>query len=282
MALPLKEGNLIQITYREMSGDYSMPSLEAAEDYFTLMYLLNGDRTIITQTMTYTAHKGSVFLIPPLMYHQTVPASSEEYVSILIKFSPKYIEPLIEKYGMQFLENIFDKPIKNFDEEYRNRVLRLFEDLVRENEGDSPYKDIVLKCDLIRLLFLILEYREEETDENIRQTLISKPILEAILFMEKNYNQPLKLEMVAEVSGYAVSYFSRLFQEQMGKTFSDYLCYIRLRHVEGLLLSTDKSITEIALETGFIYPGNMTSVFKNKIGMTPREYRRRNRTLKKI
>lgn len=274
MALPLPEGTKIQVTHRIMPGNYSMPSLEVATDHYSLSYLIHGDRTIITPTMTYTTHAGYVNLISPFVYHQTVPASDKEYESILIKFSPDFIKIFTDHLGTQFLDQVFDQPSKRFPEDKAQKIYRIFLDMLEESQKSSPYRDSVLKSSLFRLLILILEESLPDETANCHATPLSQPILEAIFYMEKNYASHLNIEKVAEVSGYAVSYFSRLFQEQMGRSFSDYLCNIRLRHVESLLLSTDKSITDIALETGFHYPGNMTNVFRQKIGMTPREYRK--------
>lgn len=279
MALPLPEGTLFQITHKKLPGNYSMPSLEAATDHYSLSYLVQGDRTIITPSMTYTTHAGCVNGIAPFVYHQTVPASDTVYESILIKFSPLFMQPYTNQLGTQFLEQIFEQPPRRFTEEIQSKVYAIFCDMLEEYHRESPYKELVLQSLLFRLLVLLLEESLPDETANMHSTPLSQPILEAIFYMEKNYATHLDIEAVAEVSGYAVSYFSRLFQKQMGRSFSEYLCNIRLRHVESLLLSTDKSITDIALETGFQYPGNMTSVFRQKIGMTPREYRKTRRPI---
>ncbi|MGN1167964.1 MAG: helix-turn-helix domain-containing protein [Lachnospiraceae bacterium] len=279
MALPLPEGTLFQITHKKRSGSYSMPSLEAALDHYSLSYLIQGDRTIITPTMTYTIHAGYVNAMAPYIYHQTVPASDLDYESIFIKFSPQFMKPYTDQLGSQFLDQIFSRFSMHFTEASRQKVYSLFCDLLEVSQKESAYREITLQSLLFRLLILLLEESLHDEEANMRKTPLSPPILEAIFYMEKNYAQILHIETVAEVSGYAVSYFSRLFQEQMGHSFSEYLCSIRLRHVESLLLSTDKSITDIALETGFQYPGNMTSTFRQKVGMTPREYRKTRRKL---
>ena len=85
----------------------------------------------------------------------------------------------------------------------------------------------------------------------------------------------IKIEEVAAVSGYSVSYFSKLFQAQLGTPFFEYLCNIRLKHVQHALLTTQKSMIDIALENGFVYPGNMSSCFKKKFGMTPLQFRKK-------
>lgn len=92
--------------------------------------------------------------------------------------------------------------------------------------------------------------------------------------MENHYADNLSLDKVAQAAGFSPAYFSRLFQSQLGKSYSDYLTNIRLRHVEALLINTNKSVTEIALETGYSHISNLTEQFKKKIGMTPSAFRK--------
>lgn len=79
---------------------------------------------------------------------------------------------------------------------------------------------------------------------------------------------------MAILSGYSASHFSRLFHAQLGKSYSEYLTRIRIRHVQDLLLNTKKSVTEIALETGYLHTGNLSEQFKQQTGMTPLQYRK--------
>ena len=114
----------------------------------------------------------------------------------------------------------------------------------------------------------------DEKNSSVHNAPLSESILEAVYYIEKNYKNDIKIEDVAEISGYSVSYFSRLFNSQIGIPFSEYLCVTRLKHVQYMLLKTDKSVMDIALECGFSYPGNMTSSFKSKFGMTPLQFRK--------
>ena len=56
-------------------------------------------------------------------------------------------------------------------------------------------------------------------------------------------------------------------------SYSAYVQHIRLEHAEKLLLSTDKSITEIAEMIGYHNKGFFYRIFKEKYGVTPKEYR---------
>jgi AraC-like DNA-binding protein len=281
MAIPLPKGRQFQISLRHLPSDYEMPSMEVAADHYSILFLINGDRRIITPTMTFTIHPGNVSCMAPLVYHRTVPVSQREYESILIKFSPKFVEPLNEAIGSHVINSLYEYPPKSFsakDQEYI--FLRAKELLAAYEEADANFEEDAYSRFKVQNMFfnlLLAIYEKGIVDEqysSMHNAPLTEPIMDAVYFMEKNYKENIKIEDVASVSGYSVSYFSRLFNAQLGMAFSDYLCNTRLKHVQYKLLTTDKSVTDISLECGFSYPGNMTNAFKSKFGMTPLQFRK--------
>lgn len=274
MPLPIPEGKQIQVTYKKHSANYEMPSLEAASDHYALAYILNGDRMIITTTMNFVLHQGYVGAMPPYVYHRTIPASNQAYESILIKFKSEFIKSLIDQFGLQFLDSIYEHPSNYFIPEYQEKIGELFKEMLTEYEEASPYSDFQMQCILSRILILLHLHSTQHEDSQIHTTPLSPQIIEAIYYMERNFAESLTIGDVAKASGYSTAYFSRLFQNQVGKSYTEYLTFIRIRHAQNLLLNSNYSITDIALETGFKYPGNMTMVFKQKTGLTPLQFRK--------
>lgn len=66
----------------------------------------------------------------------------------------------------------------------------------------------------------------------------------------------------------------RLFQTQMDISPIAFLQQYRLRHAQALLLNSNCSITEIAMNTGFHSSSYFGKVFRRATGMTPLEYRK--------
>lgn len=275
MARPLPEGCEFTIARRLLPGDYEMPTMEAATDHYSLGYLISGSRTTITPNITYTQHPGYVGTLAPFVYHRTIPASKEDvYESILIKYTLTFAKPFTDVFGIQALNRIYDHPTNRFEPKIQDRIHHLLLNMLDEYEQESPYRDFALQCMLFQVLILILDKRLPDNDVTIYPTPLTPPIIEALYYMEKHYPDRLSLETVAGISGFSPAHFSKVFQSQLGKSYSEYLSDIRLKHVQELLLTTKKTITEIALETGYTYPGNLTEQFKRKIGMTPMAYRK--------
>lgn len=274
MSLSLPEGCDFYIARRSIPADYEMPSLEVAIGFYEMGYMISGDRTTITPAMTYTQHAGFLGTLSPFIYHRTIPASSAPYESILVKFTPSFVKPFTDLFGIQALDKIFSHPTNRFRPDDQNKIFHLLMNMLEEYQEDSPYKDFNIQCMLFQILTTVLQKRLPDDSTIIHEAPLTPPIIEAVYYMEKHYAQKLNINMVAKISGFSPAYFSRIFQSQLGKSYSDYLCDIRLKHVKELLLTTDKSIAEIALETGYSYPGNLTEQFKRKTGITPVHYRK--------
>lgn len=93
-------------------------------------------------------------------------------------------------------------------------------------------------------------------------------------YMVKNAASPLTLKMLADHLGITTNYCSRYIKEKTGMTFVSYLNRLRLNRAEYYLTYTDRSITEIADRCGFNSIQTFNRVFKNMLGVTPKEYRK--------
>ncbi|MCZ8516419.1 AraC family transcriptional regulator [Paenibacillus filicis] len=100
---------------------------------------------------------------------------------------------------------------------------------------------------------------------------------QAIQFIKDNYMAPLTLEVVAERVQISPRQLQRIFREQTGSTFSEYMEQVRLLHVCRELAESDRTIDRIAFENGFSSANYLHYVFKKKLGTTPSQYRLQHR-----
>ena len=99
-------------------------------------------------------------------------------------------------------------------------------------------------------------------------------IHDAKLYMSQHFCDPnLMLQNVAKAVNMSNSRFSTVFSQQSGKTFTEYLIYLRLNKAKELLRTTDMKSSEIAHETGYNDAHYFSYIFKKNTGMTPSEYR---------
>lgn len=89
----------------------------------------------------------------------------------------------------------------------------------------------------------------------------------------EHYQEPLQIEELAAGQGISSRFLRRYFTQETGMSCLDYIQALRLNKAKELLWETSKSVTEIALETGYGTPQYFSRIFRQEIGMTPSEYR---------
>lgn len=99
----------------------------------------------------------------------------------------------------------------------------------------------------------------------------------AMDYMQLNYDQPLALEDVARQAHLSVSRLAHLFKEQVGITVIEYLTNIRINQAKQRLLVSDQNCTQICFDVGYNNQSYFTRIFKQVVGMTPRQFRLENK-----
>jgi two-component system response regulator YesN len=99
----------------------------------------------------------------------------------------------------------------------------------------------------------------------------------AINYIDANYDKQVSLANIARAAHLSVSRLAHVFKEQMNITIIDYLTSVRIERAKQLLLATAQSCTEIFAQVGYNNQSYFTRTFKDLAGMTPRQFRDRNR-----
>jgi AraC-like DNA-binding protein len=97
-----------------------------------------------------------------------------------------------------------------------------------------------------------------------------KPLFEHV---DREYANPITVDDAAGLLHMSRSSFMRFFKQVTGEPFVEWLHQLRVAKAQALLLTTDRSLSEIGAATGFCDQSYFGSVFKRLVGQTPREYR---------
>ncbi len=89
----------------------------------------------------------------------------------------------------------------------------------------------------------------------------------------------LTLDSLSSHFGRSRSYMSHLFKKMTGKSLRAYCNDLKLLTASKLLLGTEMSVTEVALESGFEDTSYFVSLFKDKYGDTPYKYKKNHLTI---
>lgn len=136
----------------------------------------------------------------------------------------------------------------------------------------------LLRLKVIELFFLLqklsaaseeLPYFQKEQVELVKQ------IKNRMINEEGGY---VSLEKLASEYRISVTQLQKIFKSLYGVPVYQYLREYRMEKAAVALTKSDRSVTEIALEAGFSNPGKFTEGFKRRYGMTPTQYRMKNRS----
>ncbi|MEH7379027.1 AraC family transcriptional regulator [Bacillus sp. JJ1533] len=107
-------------------------------------------------------------------------------------------------------------------------------------------------------------------------------IEDALIYIEKNIQQPLSLSSVAKASKTSKYYFHRLFSAMMGCSLNNYILSRRLNASLPLIQNNNLSLTDIAYQLNFGTQSSFTRAFKRQYGITPSSLRTKDKTLSHV
>ncbi len=92
-------------------------------------------------------------------------------------------------------------------------------------------------------------------------------------YIRSNYNRDISLDDVSRAVNISPYYFSKIFKENTGENFIEYLTNIRIDKAKELLGTTEYSMKEICSMVGYSDPNYFSRSFKKNVGVTPTEYK---------
>lgn len=98
---------------------------------------------------------------------------------------------------------------------------------------------------------------------------------QARTLIHRCYDQPLDLSQVAGAAHLSRHHFVREFRRAFDLTPHQYMTQVRLERARELLMTTDRSVTEICMAVGFSSLGSFSTLFARHVGHSPARYRRR-------
>ncbi len=161
--------------------------------------------------------------------------------------------------------------LKNRDKIYKSflETISLFTDRPKNHE-------ISILANFFNIINLILKDASANPSE-FTLTLPRNAIIKTRNYINDNYQSKITLEQLSGMVNLSPIYFQRIFTVATGKSPHKYLLDRRLEVAKELLLVSNHSLNEIAHMCGFSSQSRFNIVFKQNEGLTPTEYKTKNR-----
>lgn len=115
-----------------------------------------------------------------------------------------------------------------------------------------------------------------------KETRSNSVVAKAKAYINANFHKEISLDDVSREVDISPYYFSKIFKEETGKNFIEYVTEIRMEKAKELLQSSTLSMKEICGEVGYADPNYFSRTFKKNVGLTPTEYKEGRSSEKKI
>lgn len=198
-----------------------------------------------------------------------------------IAFSSEYFEKymgLDNDIFKQFYKNIQKGEISSFcpnNLRISQKALEIIESVMQCQTEEGVYKHLFIKSQIFALIALQLqqvEHFECPALITLKKVDIDK-MYQVRDFLHCNYEKSCPLSDLALYVGTNECTLKRGFKEVFGCTVHNYLSNLRMMHAKHELLTTERTITEIAEEIGYKNATHFTAAFKKKYGMLPSKLR---------
>ncbi|UUZ97000.1 response regulator [Paenibacillus sp. P25] len=115
---------------------------------------------------------------------------------------------------------------------------------------------------------------------NVKKSGTKKTMDEIVNYVNEHYNEEMNLNTVAEQFYLNPAYLSRIFKQETGTNFSDYLSKVRIEAAARLLEYGNLKVSDISEMVGYESANYFMKKFKENFGCTPTEYRKKLETEK--
>ncbi len=262
-----------------LSTGYEQRSYQAHwHSYGEILLVGPGKTNVFTVNRErYELVEGDFLLIWPMEIHSIIDADRKE--SLVIQFSNAFMNSLFDLQRiMHFYRNLHVLCINAHPELVAK--LRIIADQMKEIFFSTD-SDRELRCCMLLMEFMLtLDRHREEFAPELRgdtqaytDSVMRRMILVTDHIKHNLTADDLSQGAMAEMAGISKDYFSRIFRNVTGMNYSKWLNTVRLEKATELLADRDKTLTEIAMLSGFQSISSFNRVFRAEKGVSPSEYR---------
>lgn len=242
--------------------------------FYELTMIYDGCCFFDVNNCTQLHTEGTLHLVRPQDHHTMVCVEPLRY--FILQFNESFLDPTL----VHLLEEKKEPLILHLDES-RFKVyldeLRTMKALSQTFGDESCLQENLLELRFRLQLFLLHILREKngylENQPASRENHILLRIME---YTRQHYRENISLADVANYAGISKNYLSTYFHDKMKITYWKYLSHFRLNMAMSMIISTSELISQIAYTCGFNSYTNFSKAFRERYGLSPSLYRKKN------
>lgn len=272
---PLREENIF-IIQNHTNAVFDYPIHLHPEFELNLVMNCTGRRIIGDSVDDF--QQTDLVLLGPNLYHkwERTDNNNSKASVITIQFDKNLLEnSILTTNSLKPIKNLLENSFRglSFEGDTKRELIIKLHDLIHLKGFDATIKFLSILNDLAisRDYNFIAGASFSSNFEFSKNQKIHKTY-DYIIDNYKNDN--LSLTKIAQINNMSDSAFSHFFKKRTNKNFTQFVIEFRITQTIKLLQETNKTIREICYECGFNNISNFNRIFKKKMKVTPKEYRK--------
>ncbi|WP_455669797.1 AraC family transcriptional regulator [Phocaeicola faecalis] len=234
-------------------------------------YVKKGNCILHIDKESINFHEGDIMIISPNVEHQ-FEAGVNGTILMQLEFLPEIFSHLhsnirIDTEAMPTPSFLFSKENRLIKIVNNINVTRTVQRIINELEHKGSHYQYLVVMYYAELLIFLYRYMHETYLSICTNDLLRK----AICYIQHNYQTDINVNDIAGHASISERYLRKLFSQNLNLSPLDYLNQIRINKSIELLKNTEKSVKEVCFLCGFQSPQYFSRIFKQQIGLSPRE-----------
>lgn len=231
---------------------------------YQINYITEGSGIFETAEGQFPVVSGSILIVRPGVWHRYRPDQTTGWNEHYIGFNGEFCKSL-------FNEGFFQqgKPVLYVG--FQENLLKLFLEVIQLVKDEKTGHQQVCAANTILALSKILSVIR---NQEFAGKTIERTIRKACLYFRENLDTNVNIEKLSDELNVGYSYFRQMFRKYTGISPTQYHLSLRIQKAKDLLVSTDKSFKEIAIDLGFESYFYFSRIFKDKTGKSPMDFRK--------
>ncbi len=264
----------LRIWYNTQTEGYTTHHHSAAEIILCVENLYQ----VTVGNQVYNMNPDDILFIPPDTLHSIKGGDGIRFVFLID------LQPLHDFIDFNIIETVTMHPLllseKNPPVLYE-RVKQYLREITDIYFRSQSMWEMLIFSRLLQMYADIGRYnfnRREPHSEDEHTLMYYEKFANLLKYTDSHLNEDLSLDWAADYTGFSKYHFLRLFKEYTGMTYYDHLSHKRIQAAQKLL-SSNESVTNIAVQTGFNNLTSFSRSFKKLTGLSPSQYRNRKEEL---
>lgn len=248
-------------------------------DFFEINIVTNGFGVHYVNNKKIDVRPGSVFFIPQKVFHGYINLGELEIFHIILSdsFFDVYDNVLANANGISklFGKNPSEHPSAKELILDKSRYISILNDVkeILNFSKNNATCNLIQSTSVCRLILKLCLYSKEKRVKEKNDLYVSL-IIDSIHYMEDNLSRKITIDDICKKFYISKSTFIRVFTTYTCFSPIVYLTKLRIEKAKQLLLETENSVTDIALDCGFFDSSHLERYFKRYENTTPNFYRK--------